>query len=84
MCYIYFIFIISVGAPHTRLNGIKQALPDLKNEINSVLGNIKTEMQSKFDDIKNKLNMIENNITNSSNGQANENMSNVKDYIINV
>ena len=74
MCYIYFIFIISVGAPHTRLNGIKQALPDLKNEINSVLGNIKTEMQSKFDDIKNKLNMIENNITNSSNDQANKNI----------
>lgn len=84
MCYIYFIFIISVGAPHTRLNGIKQALSDLENEINSVLENIKTEVQSKFDDINNKLNVIENNITNSSNGQGNENMSNVKDYIINV
>ena len=63
---------------------IKQALSDLENEINSVLGNIKTEMQSKFDDINNKLNVIENNITNSSNGQGNENMSNVKDYMINV
>lgn len=84
MCYIYFVFIISVGAPHTRLNGIKQALSDLENEINSVLENIKTEVQSKFDDINNKLNVIENNITNSSNGQGNENMSNVKDYIINV
>lgn len=63
---------------------IKQALSDLENEINSVLGNIKTEMQSKLDDINNKLNVIENNITNSSNGQGNENMSNVKDYMINV
>ena len=63
---------------------IKQALSDLKNEINSVLGNIKAEMQSKFDDINNKLNVIQNNITNSSNGQGNENMSNVKDYMINV
>ena len=37
---------------HARLSDIKQDLLDLKNEINSVLVNIKTEMQSKFDDFK--------------------------------
>ena len=53
---------MSVGEPHTRLSGIKQDLLDFKNEINSVLVNIKTEMQSKCDDINNRLNVIENNI----------------------
>ena len=53
---------MSVGEPHTRLSGIKQDLLDFKDEINSVLVNIKSEMQSNFDDINNRLNVIENNI----------------------
>ena len=48
---VYFVFIMSVGKPHTRLSGIKQDLLDFKNEIDSVLVNIKTEMRSKFDDV---------------------------------
>ena len=65
-----------VGEPHTRLSGIKQDLLDfeIKNEINSVLVNIKIEMQSKFDDINNRLNVIENNIKSSINVQVNESM----------
>ena len=54
-----------VREPHIRLSDIKQDLFDFKNEINSVLVNIKTEMQSKFDDINNRLNVIENNIKSS-------------------
>ena len=50
---------MSVGEPHTRLSGIKQDLLDFKNEIDSVLVNIKTEMRSKFDDVNNRLNVIE-------------------------
>ena len=70
---------MSVGEPHTRLNGIKQDLLDfeIKNEINSVLVNIKIEMQSKFDDINNRLNVIENNIKSSINGQVNESMGQI-------
>ena len=41
---------MSVEEPHTRFSGIKQDLLDFQNEINSVLVNIKTEMQSKFDE----------------------------------
>ena len=59
--------------PHTRLSGIKQDLLDF----NSVLENIKTEMQSKFDDINNRLNVIEINIKSSINDQVNESMSNI-------
>ena len=67
---------MSVGEPHTRLSGIRQDLLDfdIKNEINSVLVNIKIEMQSKFDDINNRLNVIENNIKSSTNVQVNESM----------
>ena len=70
---------MSVGEPHTRLSGIKQDLLDfeIKNEINSVLVNIKIEMQSKFDDINNRLNVIENNIKSSINGQVNESMGQI-------
>ena len=67
----YFVF-MSVGEPHTRLSGIKQDLLHFKNEINSVLVNIKTEMQSKSDDINNRFNMIENNIKSSINDQVND------------
>ena len=48
---------MSVGEPHTKLSGIKQDLLDFKNEINSALVNIKTEMQSKFDDNNKRLNV---------------------------
>ena len=67
---------MSVGEPHTRLSGIRQGLLDfdIKSEINSVLVNIKIEMQSKFDDIDNRSNVIENNIKSSINGQVNESM----------
>ena len=75
---------MSVGEPHTRLSGIKEDLLDFKDEINSVLVNIKTEMQSKYDDINNRLNVIENNIKSSINNQVNESMSNIKDSIINA
>ena len=61
-----------------------QVLLDFKNEINSVLVNIKTEMQSKFDDFNNRLNVIENNIRSSINDQVNESMANIKDSIINA
>ena len=64
---------------HARLSGIKQDLLDLKNEINSVLVNIKTEMQSKFYDFKKRLNVIENNIKCSINDQVNKIMSFIKD-----
>ena len=56
-----FVFIMSVVVPHTRISGIKQDLLEFQNKINSLLVDIKTEMQSKFDDINNMLNMIENN-----------------------
>ena len=56
----------------------------LSREIDSVLVNIKTEMQSKFDDINNRLNVVENNIKGSINDQVNESMSNIKDSIINA
>ena len=56
-----FVFIMSVVVPHTRISGIKQDLLEFQNKINSLLEDIKTEMQSKFDDINNMLNMIENN-----------------------
>ena len=62
-----------MGEPHTRLSGIKQDLL----YFNSVLENIKTEMQSKFDDINNRLNVIEINIKSSINDQVNESMSNI-------
>ena len=85
---------MSVGEPHTRFSGIKQDLLDFKNEIKSVLANIKTEMQSKFDDINNRLNVIENNIKssvilwpskwNNINDQVNERSSDSKDSIINA
>ena len=71
---------MSLGEPHTRLSSIKQDLLDFKNEINSVLVNIKTEMQSEFDDINNRLNMIENNVKSSTNNQINESVSNMKHY----
>ena len=73
-----------MGEPHTRFSGIKQDLLDFKNEINSVLANIKTEMQSKFDDSNNRLNVIENNIKSSINDQVNEISSDSKDSIINA
>ena len=60
-----------VGEPHTRLSGIKQDLLDFKNEIDSVLVNIKTEMRSKFDDVNNRLNVIEYNTKSSINDQVN-------------
>ena len=47
---------MSVGEPRTRQSGIKRDLLDFKNEINSVLVNIKTEMQSKFNNINNRSN----------------------------
>ena len=56
----------------------------LSREIDSVLVNIKTEMQSKFDDINNRLNVVENNIKGSINDQVNESMSSIKDSIINA
>ena len=56
----------------------------LSREIDSVLVNIKTEMQSKFDDINNWLNVVENNIKGSINDQVNESMSSIKDSIINA
>ena len=62
---------MSVGEPHIRLSGIKQDLLDFKNEIDSVLVNIKTEMRSKFDDVNNRLNVIEYNTKSSINDQVN-------------
>ena len=75
---------MSVAELHTRLSGIKQDLLDLKNEINSVLVNIKIEMQSKFDDINNRLNVIEKNIKSSTNNQVHDSMPIIKDSIINA
>ena len=75
---------MSVEEPHTRFSGIKQDLLDFQNEINSVLVNIKTEMQSKFDDINNRLNVTENDIKSSINNQVNESIANIKDSIINA
>ena len=74
---------MSVGELHTSLSGIKQDLLDFKNEIISVLVNIRTEMQSKFDDINNRLNVFKNNIKSSINNQVNESMANIEDFIIN-
>ena len=56
----------------------------LSREIDSLLVNIKTEMQSKFDDINNRLNVVKNNIKGSINDQVNESMSSIKDSIINA
>lgn len=67
-----FVFIMSVVVPHTRISGIKQDLLEFQNKINSLLVDIKTEMQSQFDDINNMLNMIENNIRSSNNDQVKE------------
>ena len=46
-----FCFHNTSGEPYTIFNGIKQDLVDFKNETDSVLKNIKTEIQSKLDDI---------------------------------
>ena len=75
-----FCFHNTSGEPYTIFNGIKQDLVDFKNEIDSVLKNIKTEIQSKLDDINNRLYAIDNIIKSSINDQVNESMLNIKHY----
>ena len=45
-----------------RLGGIKQEINEFKTEFNSLLADLKNEIQTKFGNSKSKLNKFENNI----------------------
>ena len=68
---------------NARLGGIKQETHEFKAEFNSLLVDLKNEIQTKFGNINNKLNEIENNIKSNITEQVNESIISVKESIIN-
>ena len=69
---------------NTRLGGIKQEIHEFKTEFNSLLADLKYEIQTKFGNINSKLNEIENNIKSNITEQVNESIISIKESIINA
>ena len=69
---------------NTRLGGIKQEIHEFKTEFNSLLADLKNEIQTKFGNINSKLNEIENNIKSNITEQVNESIISIKESIINA
>ena len=65
----------------TRLGGIKQEIQEFKAEFNSLLVDLKNEVQAKFGYINNKLNETENNIKSNITHQVNESIISIKESI---
>ena len=65
----------------TRLGGIKQEIQEFKAEFNSLLVDLKNEVQAKFGNINNKLNETENNIKSNITHQVNESIISIKESI---
>ena len=68
--------------PRTSLGGIKQEIQEFKAEFNSLLVDLKNEVQTKFGNINNKLSEIENSIKSNITEQVNENIISIKESII--
>ena len=66
----------------TSLGGIKQEIQEFKAEFNSLLVDLKNEVQTKFGNINNKLSEIENSIKSNITEQVNENIISIKESII--
>ena len=69
---------------NTRLGSIKEESHEFKAEFNSLLADLKNEIQTKFGNINNKLNEIENNIKSNITEQVNESIISIKESIINA
>ena len=76
------LFIVGMMEHNTRLHGIKQEIQEFKAEFNSLLADLKYEIQTKFGNINNKLNEIENKIKSNITEQVNESMIRIKESII--
>ena len=75
-------FIVKITEHNIRLGGIKQEIQEFKAEFNSLLVDLKNEIQTKFGNINNKLNEIGNSIKSNITEQVNEGIISMKKSII--
>ena len=74
--------IVKITEHNARLGGIKQEIQEFEAECNSLLVDLKNEIQIKFGNINNNLNEIENHIKSNITEQVNESTIGIKESII--
>ena len=67
---------------NTRLGRITQDFQGFKSGLNSLLFNLKTEIQLKFENLNSRVNQIESNLESNITEQMNESIFSIKDSII--
>ena len=71
--------IVKITEHNARLGGIKQEIQEFEAECNSLLFDLKNEIQIKFGNINNNLNEIENHIKSNITEQVNESIIGIKE-----